>query len=100
MKDLWGVVQSPNERLGDYIKRFSNAVSAISGLDDGTAREALKKGLLHKSLFKNDICVNYPGSIRDTLNRAKGFMELEDENERVEEELRRLKRDRGESSRR
>ncbi|GMN58181.1 hypothetical protein TIFTF001_027277 [Ficus carica] len=53
-KDLWGMVQGPHESLRTYIKCFSKVISEISGLDDGTAREALKKGLRHKSLFKNE----------------------------------------------
>ncbi|GMN33220.1 hypothetical protein TIFTF001_046683 [Ficus carica] len=55
-KDLWGVVHGPHESLRAYVKRFSKAISEISGLDVGIAREALKKG----------------------------FIELEEENERVE----------------
>ncbi|GMN75299.1 hypothetical protein TIFTF001_056402 [Ficus carica] len=86
-KDLWGVVQGPHESLRAYIKRFSKAISEISGLDDGTAREALKKGLRHKSLFKNDICTRYPSTIQDALHRVKGFIELEEENERVDRDL-------------
>ncbi|GMN71188.1 hypothetical protein TIFTF001_055923, partial [Ficus carica] len=86
-KDLWGVVQGPHESLRAYIKRFSKAISEISGLDDGTAREALKKGLRHKSSFKNDICTRYPPTIQDALYRAKGFIELEEENERVDRDL-------------
>ncbi|GMN51388.1 hypothetical protein TIFTF001_020542 [Ficus carica] len=70
-KDLWGVVQGPHESLHAYIKRFSKAISEISGLDDGTAREALKKGLRHKSLFKNEICTRYPPTIQDAIHRAK-----------------------------
>ncbi|GMN69985.1 hypothetical protein TIFTF001_039030 [Ficus carica] len=53
-KALWGVVQGPHESLRAYIKRFSKAISEISGLDDGTAREALKKGLRHKESSKRD----------------------------------------------
>ncbi|GMN19954.1 hypothetical protein TIFTF001_047019 [Ficus carica] len=86
-KDLWGVIQGPHESLRAYIKRFSKAISEISGLDDGTAREALKKGLRHRSLFKNEICARYPPTIQDALHRAKGFIELEEENERVERDL-------------
>ena len=73
--------QGPNELLRAYIKYFSKAISEISGLDDGTAREALKKGLRHKSLFKNEICTRYPPIIQDTMHQAKGFIELEEENE-------------------
>ncbi|GMN67335.1 hypothetical protein TIFTF001_036395 [Ficus carica] len=62
-KDLWGVIQGPNESLRAYIKRFSKAISEISCLEDETAREALKKGLKHKSLFKNEICARYPPTI-------------------------------------
>ncbi|GMN60219.1 hypothetical protein TIFTF001_029324 [Ficus carica] len=61
------------------------------GLDDGTAREALKKGLRHRSLFKNEICARYPPTIQDALHRAKGFIELEEENERVERDLARTR---------
>ncbi|GMN60018.1 hypothetical protein TIFTF001_029116 [Ficus carica] len=86
-KDLWGVIQGPHESLRAYIKRFSKAISELSGLDDGTAREALKKGLRHRSLFKNEICARYPPRIQDALHRAKGFIELEEENERVERDL-------------
>ncbi|GMN51816.1 hypothetical protein TIFTF001_020968 [Ficus carica] len=46
-KDLWGVVQGPHESFRTYIKHFSKAISEISGLDDGTVGEALKKGLRH-----------------------------------------------------
>ncbi|GMN36611.1 hypothetical protein TIFTF001_042473 [Ficus carica] len=81
-KDLWVVVQGPHELLRAYIKRFSKAISEISRLDDGIPREALKKGLRHKSLFKNEICTRYPPTIRDAMHRAKGFIELEEENER------------------
>ncbi|GMN62665.1 hypothetical protein TIFTF001_031744 [Ficus carica] len=91
MKDLWGVVQGSNESLHVYIKRFSKAISEIFGLDDGTAMEALKKGLRHKSLFKNEICARYSPTIHDTMHRAKGFIELEEENERVERELARTR---------
>ncbi|GMN62714.1 hypothetical protein TIFTF001_031786 [Ficus carica] len=90
-KDLWGVIQGPHESLRAYIKRFSKAISEISGLDDGTAREALKKGLRHRSLFKNEICARYPPTIQDALHRAKGFIELEEENERVERDLARTR---------
>lgn len=90
-KDLWGVVQGPHESLRAYIKRFSKATSEISGLDDGTAREALKKGLRHRSLFKNEICARYPPTIQDALHRAKGYIELEEENERVERDLARTR---------
>ncbi|GMN27478.1 hypothetical protein TIFTF001_044126 [Ficus carica] len=90
-KDLWGVIQGPHESLRAYIKRFSKAISEISGLDDGTAREALKKGLRHRSLFKNEICARYPITIQDALHRAKGFIELEEENERVERDLARTR---------
>ncbi|GMN23352.1 hypothetical protein TIFTF001_051302 [Ficus carica] len=61
------------------------------GLDDGTTREALKKGLRHRSLFKNKICARYPPTIQDALHRAKGFIELEEENERVECDLARTR---------
>ncbi|GMN51016.1 hypothetical protein TIFTF001_020171 [Ficus carica] len=74
-KDLWGVIQGPNESLRAYIKRFNKAISEISRLDDGTAREALKKGLRHKSSFKNEICARYPSTIQDAMNRAKEFIE-------------------------
>ncbi|GMN25023.1 hypothetical protein TIFTF001_043853 [Ficus carica] len=70
---------------------FIWSYSKISGLDDGTAREALKKGLRHKSLFKNEICARYPPTIQDALHRAKGFIELEEENERVERDLARTR---------
>ncbi|GMN47400.1 hypothetical protein TIFTF001_016567 [Ficus carica] len=90
-KDLWGVIQGPHESLRAYIKCFSKAISEISGLDDGTARKALKKGLKHKSLFKNDIYTRYPPTIQDALHRAKGFIELEDENERVDRDLARTR---------
>ena len=76
-KDLWGVTQGPNESLRAYIKCLSKAISEISGLDDGTAREALKKGLRHKSLVKNNICARYPPTIQDAMHRAKGFIDLE-----------------------
>ncbi|GMN65329.1 hypothetical protein TIFTF001_034407, partial [Ficus carica] len=81
----------PHESLRAYIKRFSKAISEISGLDDGTTREALKKGLRHRSLFKNEICARYPPTIQDALHRAKGFIELEEENERVERDLARTR---------
>ncbi|GMN19505.1 hypothetical protein TIFTF001_042883 [Ficus carica] len=81
----------PHESLRAYIKRFSKAISEISGLDDDTAREALKKGLRHRSLFKNEICARYPPTIQDALHRAKGFIELEEENERVERDLARTR---------
>jgi len=90
-KDLWSVVQGPHESLRAYIKRFSKAISEISGLEDGTAREALKKGLRHKSLFKNEICARYPLIIQDATHQAKGFIELEEENERVERDLARTR---------
>ncbi|GMN54937.1 hypothetical protein TIFTF001_024046 [Ficus carica] len=57
-KDLWGVVQGPHESLRAYVKHFSRAISEISRLDDETAKEALKKGLRHRSLFKNEICAS------------------------------------------
>ncbi|GMN69152.1 hypothetical protein TIFTF001_038203 [Ficus carica] len=90
-KDLWGVVQGPHESLRAYIKRFSKAVSEISRLDDVTAREALKKGHRHKSLFKNEIYARYPPTIQDAMHRAKGFIELEEENERFERDLARTR---------
>ena len=90
-KDLWNVVQGQHESLRAYIKHFSKAISEISGLDNGTKREALKKGLRHKSLFKNEICARYPPTIQDALHRAKGFIELEEENERVERDLARTR---------
>ncbi|GMN64739.1 hypothetical protein TIFTF001_033797 [Ficus carica] len=74
-----------------YIKRFSKAISEILGFDDGTVREALKKGLRHKSLFKNEVCARYLSTIQDAMQRAKGFIELEDENERVERDLARTR---------
>ena len=90
-KDLWSVVQGPHKSLRAYIKRFNKVISEISGLDDGTARKALKKGLRHKSLFKNEICARYPPTIEDALHKAKGFIELEEENERVERDLSRTR---------
>ena len=54
-------------------------------------KEALKKGLRHRSLFKNEIYARYPPTIQDALHRAKGFIELEEENERVESDLARTK---------
>ncbi|GMN26884.1 hypothetical protein TIFTF001_040947 [Ficus carica] len=80
-KNLWSVIQGPHESLRAYIKRFSKAISEILGLNDEAAREALKKGLRHKSLFKNEICTRYPPTIQDAMHRAKGFIELEEENE-------------------
>ena len=38
-------------------------------------------------MFKNEICTRYPPTIQDALHRAKGFIELEEENERVERDL-------------
>ncbi|GMN56293.1 hypothetical protein TIFTF001_025413 [Ficus carica] len=90
-KDLWSVIQGPHESLRAYIKRFSKAISKISGLDDGTTREALKKDLRHRSLFKNEICARYPPTIQDALHRAKGFIELEEENKRVDRDLARTR---------
>ena len=75
------MVQGPHELFRAYIKHFSKAISEISGLDDGTAREMLKKGLRHKSLFKNEICARFSPTIQDAMHRAKGFIELEEENE-------------------
>ncbi|GMN62972.1 hypothetical protein TIFTF001_032049 [Ficus carica] len=92
-KDLWGVIQGPHESLHAYIKRFSKAILEISGLDDGTARKDLKKGLRHKSLFKNEIYTRYPPTIQDALHRAKGFIELEEENERVDRDLVRTRKE-------
>ncbi|GMN68319.1 hypothetical protein TIFTF001_037378 [Ficus carica] len=83
--------QGPHESLRAYIKRFSKAISEIFGLDDGTTRDALKKGLRHKSLFKNEICAQYPPTIQDALHRAREFIELEEENERVERDLARTR---------
>ncbi|GMN60132.1 hypothetical protein TIFTF001_029207 [Ficus carica] len=85
------VMRRPHESLHAYIKRFSKAISEISGLDDGTVREALKKGLRHKSLFKNEICARYPPTIQDAMHRAKGFIELEEENERADRDLARMR---------
>ncbi|GMN51474.1 hypothetical protein TIFTF001_020629 [Ficus carica] len=76
-KDLWEVIRGPNESLRAYIKRFSKEIFEISKLDDGTAREALKKGLMHNSLFKNEIYARYPPTIQDTLHRGKGFIDCE-----------------------
>ncbi|GMN47315.1 hypothetical protein TIFTF001_016488 [Ficus carica] len=87
MKDLWGVIQGPHESLRAYTKRFSKAIFKISGLDDGTTREGLKKGLRHKSLFKNEIYPRYPPTIQYVMQWAKGFIELEKENKRVERDL-------------
>ena len=42
-------------------------------MDDGAARETLKKVLRHKSLFKNEICARYPPTIQDAMHRAKGL---------------------------
>lgn len=86
-KDLWGVVQGLNETLRTYFKCFIKAILEISGLDDGTTGEVLKKGLKHMSLFKNEICTKYLPTIQNALHRAKGFIDLEEENERVEQEL-------------
>ncbi|GMN22508.1 hypothetical protein TIFTF001_045665 [Ficus carica] len=47
----------------------------LSGLDDGTAREALNKGLRHRSLFKNEICARYSPTVQDALHRAKAHEE-------------------------
>ncbi|GMN23833.1 hypothetical protein TIFTF001_040500 [Ficus carica] len=90
-KDLWVVVQGPNESLCAYINRFSKAISEISRLDDGTAREVLKKVLRHKSLFNNEIYARYPPIIRDVMHREKGFTKLEEVNERVERDLARAR---------
>ncbi|GMN44746.1 hypothetical protein TIFTF001_013941 [Ficus carica] len=90
-KDLWGVVQGPNEMLRAYIKRYRKAIYEISGLDDETVRKVLKKDLRHMSLFKNEIYARYPPTIQDAMHRAKGFMDLEEENERVEQELERTR---------
>ena len=80
-KDLWSVVQGPHELPHAYIKHFSKVISEISGLDDGTTKEALKKGLRHKSLFKNKICARYLRTIQHATHRVKGFTELEEENQ-------------------
>ncbi|GMN70321.1 hypothetical protein TIFTF001_039363 [Ficus carica] len=69
--NLWGVVQGPNEMLHAYIRCFSEAISEISGLDNGTARKALNKGMRHMSLFKNEICAKYPLTIQDAIHRGK-----------------------------
>ncbi|GMN59929.1 hypothetical protein TIFTF001_029019 [Ficus carica] len=74
-----------------YIMRFSKAISKVSGLDDGTVRKALKKGLRHMSLFKNEICAKYPQTFKDAMHRAKGFIDLEEENKRVEQKLARTR---------
>lgn len=58
-KDLWEVVQGPNKTLRIYFKCFIKVILEISGLDDGTTGEVLKKGLKHMSLFKNEICSMY-----------------------------------------
>ena len=85
------MVQGPHESLCAYIKRFNKMISKISRFNDGTAREALKKGLRHKVLFKNEICARYPPTIQDAMHRAKGFIELEEENERVERDIARTR---------
>ncbi|GMN22471.1 hypothetical protein TIFTF001_043528 [Ficus carica] len=66
-KDLWGVIQGPHESLCAYIKRFSKAISEISGLDDGTVREALKKGLRHR----NERVERDLARTRDELSKAR-----------------------------
>ena len=62
-EDLWGMVQGPHESFHTYIKHFNKAISEISRLDDGTTKDALKKGLRYKSSFKNEICTRYPPTI-------------------------------------
>ena len=86
-----GLVQGPNETLHAYIKRFSKAMSKISGLDDGMVKEVLKKGMRHVSLFKKKIRARYPPTIQDAMHRAEGFIDLEEENERIERELARTR---------
>ena len=81
------MVQGPNKMLRAYIRCFSKAISEISRLDNGTAIEALKKDLRHMSILKNKICAKFPLTIQDTMHRAKGFIELEKENECIEREL-------------
>ena len=53
----------------------------INGLDDGTVREALKRGLFHKSLFKKKVFSRYRATIQEALHLAKGFIDLEEKNE-------------------
>ena len=47
----------------------------------------LKKDQRHMSLYKNEICTKYPFIIQDAMHRAKGFIDLEEENECFELEL-------------
>ena len=81
------MVYGSNEILRVDIKHFSKAILENFGLDDGTAREALKKGQKHMSVFKNKICSKYPPTIQNTFHRAKGFIDLEEKNEHVKREL-------------
>lgn len=74
-----------------YIRRFSIAISEIFGLDYGTERKGLKKGLRHMSFFKNKLCTKYMSTIQDAMHRVKGFIDLEEENECVERELARTR---------
>lgn len=46
----------------------------------------MKKGLLHKSKFKDNICSDYPKSIHNAWNGTKDFIELIEENLKVARE--------------
>ncbi|GMN70667.1 hypothetical protein TIFTF001_039706 [Ficus carica] len=77
-------IDSFHEHSLEFMRNFSVHIQLGKTTKDLWGVEALKKGLRHRSLLRNEICARYPPTIQDALHRAKGFIELEEENERVE----------------
>ena len=77
-EDLTMVVQGPNETLRDYIRRFSRAMAEIPNVEDRIARFAFKTGLRYGNRFHVEMNSREPKSMSEALDRARGFINLED----------------------
>ncbi|KAG7579148.1 Retrotransposon gag domain [Arabidopsis thaliana x Arabidopsis arenosa] len=77
--DLWNLTQGQNESLRKDIAKFKEVIAKISGVSHAAALSALRNGLWHESRFREEIIVNCPSTIQDSLFRATNWMEAEEE---------------------
>ena len=76
-EDLFLIIQEPNEPLRGFIKWFSKAVVEIPNYNDTIAILALKKGLLPKSNFLNELCNKRIKTIVQALAYTQVLIEFE-----------------------
>ncbi|KFK42631.1 hypothetical protein AALP_AA1G020200 [Arabis alpina] len=76
--NFWSLVQKEDETLRGYMDRFKAVLSRVT-VGDNSAISALKQGLWYESMFRENLVLTPPTSLKDAMHRSTRYIRLEED---------------------